>query len=95
MLGAFDPYLLGYRERDLGVSAELLKRVHPGGGIIRPTILVDGRAVGTWSRKRSGRNLSITVSPFEPFLEEAHAGVDAELSDIGRFLGLEAGWGLE
>ena len=29
MLGAFDPYLLGYRTRDLGVGPELLKRVHP------------------------------------------------------------------
>ena len=35
ILGAFDPYLLGYRTRDLGVEPELLRRVHPGGGIIQ------------------------------------------------------------
>ena len=94
MLGAFDPYLLGYRTRDLGVKPELLKRVHPGGGIIRPIILVDGRAVATWARKRSGRKLTITVSPFESLSGEVRAGIDGELEDIGRFLGMETMWGV-
>ena len=92
MLGAFDPYLLGYRTRDLGVEPELLKRVHPGGGIIRPTILVDGRAVATWTRKRSGRKLSITVSPFEALSGAIQAAIDREVGDIGRFLELETLW---
>ena len=92
MLGAFDPYLLGYRTRDLGVGPELLKRVHPGGGIIRPTILVDGRAVATWARKRSGRKLTITVSPFEALSDEVRAGIYEEVGDIGRFLELEVAW---
>ncbi len=92
MLGAFDPYLLGYRVRELGVTPELLKRVHPGGGIIRPTILVDGRAIATWTRKRSGRRLTITVSPFEPLSEQVRSGIHREVEDIGRFLDLEALW---
>ncbi|MDE2717759.1 MAG: winged helix DNA-binding domain-containing protein [Chloroflexota bacterium] len=95
MLGAFDPYLLGYRTRDLGVGSELLKRVHPGGGIIRPIILVDGRAIATWARKRSGRKLTITVSPFESLSGEVREGIDREVEDIGRFLGVEAVWGVE
>lgn len=95
MLGAFDPYLLGYRTRDLGVGPELLKRVHPGGGIIRPTVLVDGRAVATWARKRMGRKVSITVSPFESLSDEVRTGIDEEVEDIGRFLGLEAVWDVE
>ena len=95
MLGAFDPYQLGYRTRDLGVGPELLKRVHPGGGIIRPIILVDGRAVATWARKRSGRKLTITVSPFESLSEEVREGIDREVEDIGRFLGMEVVWEVE
>ena len=95
MLGAFDPYLLGYRTRDLGVGPELLRQVHPGGGIIRPTILVDGQAVATWTRKRVGRKLSITVSPFESLSEEVRAGIDGEVKDIGRFLGMETAWDVE
>ena len=95
MLGAFDPYLLGYRVRELGVALELLKQVHPGGGIIRPTILVDGRAIATWTRKRSGRRLIITVRPFESLSQQARTGIDAEVEDIGRFLGLEVAWNVE
>ncbi len=95
MLGAFDPYLLGYRTRDLGVGPELLRRVHPGGGIIRPTILVDGQAIATWTRKRMGRRLSITVNPFEVLPGEVRAGIDEEVEDIGRFLELEAVWDVE
>ena len=95
MLGAFDPYLLGYRTRDLGVGPELLKRVHPGGGIIRPIILVDGRAVATWARKRSGRKLTITVSPFASLSDEVRIGIDEEVEDIGRFLGMEVVWEVE
>ena len=95
MLGGFDPYLLGYRTRDLGVEPDLLKRVHPGGGIIRPTILVDGRAVATWARKRTGRKLSIIVSQFESLSDDVRAGIDEEVEDIGRFLGLETDWVIE
>ena len=95
MLGAFDPYLLGYRTRDLGVGPELLKRVHPGGGVIRPTILVDGRVVATWTWKRVGGKLSITVSPFETLSEGVRAGIHREVEDVGRFLGLEAVWSVE
>ena len=93
MLGGFDPYLLGYRTRELGVGPELLKRVHPGGGIIRPIILIDGRAVATWARKRTGQKLSITVSPFESLSDDVRVGIDEEVEDIGRFLGVEAVWG--
>lgn len=95
MLGGFDPYLLGYRTRDLGVEPELLKQVHPGGGIIRPIILADGRAVATWARKRSGRKLTITVNPFESLSAEVRAGIDGEVEDIGRFLGVDAVWEVE
>lgn len=95
MLGAFDPYLLGYRTRDLGVGPDLLQRVHPGGGIIRPTILLDGRAVATWTRKRDGRKLTITVHPFEPLSRETRSSIDREVSDIGRFLDMHPTWDVE
>ncbi|MFF5207434.1 winged helix DNA-binding domain-containing protein [Streptosporangium sp. NPDC000396] len=78
LLPAFDEYLLGWRTRS-GVLADAHARsVHPGGGILRPTVLVDGLIRGTWSL--NGPRL--TVSPFE---EEIPAGEEAE--DVRRFLG--------
>lgn len=51
LLGAFDPYLLGWKDRKFAVPPEHARSVHPGGGIIRPVATVDGVVVGTWSRR--------------------------------------------
>ena len=50
LLPAFDPYLLGWRDRGFAVAPEHARTVHPGGGIIRATIVADGRVTGTWRR---------------------------------------------
>jgi hypothetical protein len=49
LLPAFDPYLLGWKDRSFAVPEALAKRVHPGGGIIRATAVRDGAVVGTWT----------------------------------------------
>ena len=90
LLGAFDNYNLGYVSRDFAVSEADAKRILPGGGIVRPTVTVDGRFVGTWSSRRSGRRLAVTIEPFTPFGAEIERAVAAEVDDIGRFEGLDA-----
>ena len=62
LLPAFDPYLLGWRDRGFAVPPEHARAVHPGGGIIRATMAADGRVLGTWRRDR-GR---IVLEPFAP-----------------------------
>ena len=42
LLPAFDPYLLGWKDRAFAVPAAHAKRVHPGGGMLRATATVDG-----------------------------------------------------
>jgi hypothetical protein len=54
LLGAFDEWLLGWASRDLGLAPDHARRVAPGGGIIRPVAIADGRVFGTW-RLRGGR----------------------------------------
>jgi len=49
LLPAFDPYLLGWKDRSFAVGAALARRVHPGGGMIRATAVDDGLVVGTWT----------------------------------------------
>lgn len=48
MLPAFDKTLMGHSSRDIAVPAAQVKRVWPGAGIVRATVLVDGFAVATW-----------------------------------------------
>ncbi|MGH2368142.1 MAG: winged helix DNA-binding domain-containing protein, partial [Chloroflexota bacterium] len=94
LLPSFDTYLLGYRGRDLIVAPPYAKRIHPGGGILHPTLLVDGRAAGTWRSARRRGSLEVVVEPFDALPPDVHAGLDAEVADMGRFLGIATTWSL-
>ncbi|MFJ8588410.1 winged helix DNA-binding domain-containing protein [Streptomyces sp. NPDC093595] len=86
LLPAYDNYLLAYRRRELSVPAEHERRVRPGGGVIRPTVVVDGWAVGTWSGGRRGT--APVVEPFpgsDPFDPATVAGIARESADVARF----------
>jgi hypothetical protein len=88
MLGAYDNYNLGYDNRDFAVDPAHVKQLVPGGGIVRAGIVVDGRFVGTWSSKRSGKRLAVSIEPFEQLDPGLERAVAAEAHDIGRFEGL-------
>ena len=94
VLGPFDPYIVGYAKRDLDVPDHLLKRVNAGGGMLRPCVLIDGRLVATWDRKRRARGLTVNVTGFEELSDGAVNQIEAEFSEIGRFLETEINWSL-
>lgn len=81
LVGEFDPYLLGYRNRDLVVDPSNRRRIHPGGGMISPAVLRDGRAIGTW--RPGARDRAIEL--FDEVSDEPRAELDAELADLDRF----------
>jgi hypothetical protein len=89
LLGAFDNYNLGYESRAFAVPEGHVKQLIPGGGIVRPGVTVDGRFVGTWASKRSGKRLAIMIEPFAPLDPAWEDAVAAEAADVGRFEGLE------
>jgi Winged helix DNA-binding domain len=90
LLGHFDPYLLGYANRDLVLDRRFAGRIQTGGGFIQPAVLVDGRVVGTWRRQRSGKRLDIALESFEALPEGAAAPLQREAADVARFLGAES-----
>lgn len=90
LLGAYDNYNLGYETRDYAVKLANVEQIVPGGGIVRPTITVDGRFVGTWTSKRSGRRLAISIEPFQRLDQHVIEEIETEVEDIGRFEGLSA-----
>ncbi len=90
LLPAFDALLLSHVERDLVLPAEVSRAIHPGGGIIRPSLLIDGVVRGRWQLKRGRRSLTVIVSPFVPVPRERLPQLEAEVEDIGRFLGRSA-----
>jgi hypothetical protein len=87
LIPAWDNYLMGHRERDFIAGPEKWRRIMPGGGLIRPTILVDGAAVGTWGMRRKGSAVEVEVSPFGEVDAGVEEAIRAEVEDIQRFEG--------
>jgi Winged helix DNA-binding domain len=83
LLPAFDPYLLGWRDRTFAVRPEHARRVHPGGGTLRAVATVAGEAVATWSL-RGGK---VEIEPFGGLRPEDEAALAAEAEDVVRFGG--------
>lgn len=90
LLPRFDIYLLGYQNRDLSVPSPHTKRINAGGGLLHPTMVVDGRAVGTWESKRQKNHLDVMVEPFDQLAPEVHSELEDEVTDLARFLGVKA-----
>jgi hypothetical protein len=90
LLPRFDVYLLGYQKRDLAVPPQYAKRINAGGGILHPAVMVDGQAVGIWKSQPKKPELVVSVEPFDRLTPGVVEGVEAEVADLGRFLGLQA-----
>lgn len=90
LLPRYDTCLLGYQNRDFVVPREFAKRINAGGGIVHPTLLVDGRVLGTWKSQQQKNLLNVRIEPFGSLAPEVHVGLEAEVADVGRFLGVDA-----
>jgi hypothetical protein len=80
LLAAFDTLMLGYRTREPFVAAEHDHHILRGGGMLKPVVLNQGTATGTWSIKAGRPELS-WFGPAAPATALAH-----EAADIARFL---------
>ena len=90
LLPSFDTYLLGYKKRDLAVPPQHARRINAGGGLLNPVLLVDGRAMGTWKTKQQKQRLEVILQPFDQLPPDLQPGLQAEIADLGRFLGTHA-----
>jgi hypothetical protein len=90
LLPAWDTYLMGHRDRGFIAEAVRWRRIMPGGGILRPTIVVDGVAAGTWRLRRAGSALQVEAHPFAELDPPLAKAIAAEAVDVGRFEGRPA-----
>ena len=88
LLPAYDTYLMGYASRSHAVDETGEKVILPGGGVLRPTICVDGRFVGTWSQRKTAKRLDVTLEPFGALDERWLPAIESEAADMARFEGL-------
>lgn len=90
LLPRYDNYLLGYESRAFMVAEAFAKRVHPGGGLIRSCVIVDGEAAANWKLEKRRRGLRAVVSPFQPLDRSVMPLLEAEAESLGRFLNAKA-----
>jgi Winged helix DNA-binding domain len=91
MLGNFDTYLLGWKDRSFSVTGEHALHVKAGGGgWIRPVIVEDGTVVGGWRSSRKGGRLEIALNLPKRERDRLRPKLEAEIADLERFEGTEA-----
>ena len=87
MLGGFDTYLLGYKDRGFTTGEEHRETASDGGGGIFPVILHDGRVAGGWRISRQGGRLEIAFKRPGAVAPDLREAIEAEIADIARFEG--------
>lgn len=76
LLPGFDEFILGYRDRSAAVDAAFEHRLHPGNnGMFVPTVVDNGRVVGTWKRKGRGATAGVDAVPFTSFTARATTSI--------------------
>ena len=87
LLPGFDEFLLGYADRSHAGSPEVLDAVVPGrNGIFLPTLVVDGRIVGTWRRVVRARGVSVIPTWLEQPAPAWVSSLAEATTDYARFV---------
>lgn len=92
LLPGFDEYMLGYtsRSHQLGEHLETYGSKVASNGMLSPTIIADGRAVGTWKRTLKAREVTFSLTEFEPLSATVLAALAAEQERYAQFVGRTA-----
>lgn len=92
LLPGFDEFLLGYADRSAAVSAADQPRLLPGkNGLFLPTLVVDGRVVGTWTRSLRPGAPALEMSPFRPLGARPRQALAAAARRLQAYLAAEPG----
>ena len=83
LLGGFDPILHGWASRREFVPND--HGVVTSNGVFRPTALVDGQVVATWTMPKG----QVTLKPIVTITTTAMTALEEEAADVARYLDLE------
>ncbi|MEP6478767.1 MAG: winged helix DNA-binding domain-containing protein [Rhodoglobus sp.] len=87
LLPGFDEFLLGYQDRSAALPQEYADRIVPGNnGVFQPTIVSNGRVVGTWRRTEKAKAVLVEPQSFDVPTKKTTAGVASAATRYGRFL---------
>jgi hypothetical protein len=89
LLPGFDEYMLGYigRGHQLGEHLERYGSRVASNGMLAPTVVIDGRAVGIWKRTFTTKSVTFALTEFRPLSASDQAAVAVQQSGYARFVG--------
>jgi hypothetical protein len=87
LLPGFDEFVLGYKDRSALVDHQRDARLASSNGIFWPTVVIDGRVVGTWKRLLKKKELVVTARPFASFNKADKNAFAIAAERYGLFLG--------
>lgn len=90
LLAGFDEYLLGYKDRSIILDAANQKEVVSFNGIFKPTVIIEGRVAGIWSRAFKKNDVLIETKPYFQWSETHQTAIAAEADKYARFMGKPA-----
>lgn len=91
LLAGFDEYLLGYGDRGAPLGGEPDERVVPGkNGMFLPTVVVDGRVMGTWKRTLRPGRVDLAIDRWHAIPARREPALRRAAAAYGAHLGLEA-----
>ena len=88
LLPSFDECMIAYADRREFIDAANVRAVNAGGGMLRPTLLHDGRVLGTWQRTLEKRSVVVTLKPFRKLTTRERDAFAAAADRYARFLAL-------
>lgn len=89
LLPGFDEFILGYTDRSAALAPEHAPLIVPGNnGVFKPTIVVGGRVVGTWSRQDRTSKIAATAQLFRELNATETRGLSRALENYGRYRGI-------
>lgn len=90
LLPPFDEYTVAYKDRSAVLSAERSSRADSGHGIFFPSLVVDGKIAGTWSRTLKKQSVVIRPKLFGKLNARDMRAFDVAAGKYAEFLGMPA-----
>jgi hypothetical protein len=87
LLPAFDELMVGYKDRTALGSDQHLERINRG-GLLAPTVLIDGQAIGLWGRTLGPRGVRIKPTLLRKLPKRAALALAGARARYARFLNL-------
>ena len=90
LLPPFDEYTVAYKDRGAILHPSHTRQANGASAVLGPTVLIDGRAVGTWKRTLKRDSVFIETSLWTTLKRPERSALDTAARRYGEFLGLPA-----